>query len=316
MLADDSAGAVSPERDAGAGSASAATGMEFAVFGPADLEMNRGISTMRLVPLVAAAAALLLLAGCQSEAPPPEPSPPPTAERPAAPDLDPAVARAILSNPIRTEEARDRDPRSKPEVVLTMLDLKPGQRVIDLMGGSGYYTDLMAGMVGEEGEVILYNNEPFHTFVAEKVQSRYIDNPIPGITYLKSGLDDLQQAPESLDAAIMVMSYHDLYYFDPGIGFDKTDVPLFFSQLRAALKPNGKLLIVDHAAKEGTGKEAAQHLHRIEKSFAIQDIESHGFRLVESNDALRNPKDDRGKLVFDPQARGKTDRFILLFEKE
>ena len=166
--------------------------------------------------------------------------------------------------------------------------------------------------MGPGGEVILHNNSPYHIFVEDKVQSRYIDDPIRGITYLQAELDDLGLEPGSLDAGLMVLAYHDLYYFDPGVGFGKTDVSLFFSQLHEALKPGGKLLIVDHSAEEGTGSEAAQLLHRVDEKFAIETIENHGFKLVESSDALRNPDDDRGTIVFDAAFRGKTDRFILL----
>jgi len=265
------------------------------------------------------ASAIVVLAGCDSS-PPTEPA----ATRANEPDIkmsgaggvDPAVVRAIYSNPIRTEEARERDARSKPEVILTLLDLKPGEHVIDLLGGSGYYSDLMAAMTGPRGEVILHNNTPYDNFVRKIVQPRYEEDPIPGIRYLKRELDEMQLEPETLDAALMVMSYHDLYYVDPGIGFNKTDVPLFFSQVHAALKPGGRLLIVDHSAKPGAGKEDAQQLHRIEREFAIADIEGNGFRLIQSSDALSNPKDSREKLVFDADYRGKTDRFILLFEKE
>ncbi|MBT8443069.1 MAG: hypothetical protein KJO76_11825, partial [Gammaproteobacteria bacterium] len=168
---------------------------------------------MKLFYQALVVAALFTAVGCQQEAPPPAPEAPKTEEKAAAPDLDPEIGRAILANPIRTQDGRDRDPRSKPEVILSLLDLKPGDHAIDFFGGSGYYTDLMAGMVGPEGEVILHNNSPFHTFVEERVQPRYIDNQIPGIRYLKSEVDDLQLEPESLDAALIVMAYHDLYYF-------------------------------------------------------------------------------------------------------
>lgn len=267
-----------------------------------------------------AAATLVVLSACGS----------PSGDDPAAtsptvePDIkisgaggvDQSVVRAIFSNPLRSQEARERDARSKPEVILTLLDLKPGQRVIDLLGGSGYYTDLMVAIVGPGGEVILHNNSPYHIFVEDKVQSRYIDDPIRGITYLQAELDDLGLEPDSLDAGVMVLAYHDLYYFDPGVGFGKTDVSLFFSQLHEALKPGGKLLIVDHSAEEGTGSEAAQLLHRVDEKFAIETIENHGFKLVDTSDALRNPEDNRGTIVFDAAFRGKTDRFILLFEKQ
>ena len=143
-----------------------------------------------------------------------------------------------------------------------------------------------------------------------------MDNPVAGITYLKSEVDDLQLEAESIDAALMVMSYHDLYFENAERGWGKTDVPLFFSQLHAALKPGGKLVVVDHAATEGAGSSAAQTVHRIEPAFAQDDISGNGFRLIATNDALRNPDDDKSKMVFDKSVRGQTDRFILLFEKE
>jgi predicted methyltransferase len=277
------------------------------------------INSMKRRICLIAASALFVLAGCDSPAPAESAAPraiEPDIKISGAGGVDPAVVRAIYSNPIRTEDARERDARSKPEVVLTLLDLKPGQHVIDLLGGSGYYTDLMAAMTGPRGEVILHNNPPYDTFVRKMVQPRYEEDPIPGIRYLKSELDDMQLEPQTLDAALMVMSYHDLYYVDPGIGFNKTDVPLFFSQVHAALKPGGKLLIVDHSAKPGSGSSHAQQLHRIEREYAIADIEGNGFQLIESSDALSNPEDSREMIVFDADYKGKTDRFILLFEKE
>jgi predicted methyltransferase len=276
---------------------------------------------MRTHTLILALAILSSLAGCESEppaapaAPPPVPAVPPPVPTVDA-DVDPAVAKAILTNPRRTDEDRARDPRSKPEVVLGLLDLQPGQRVIDVFGGAGYYADMMASMVEPGGEVILHNNTPFHKFVGDKVQERYIDNQVPGIRYLKSEVDDLELEPESLDAALMVLSYHDLYYFEPQRGWARTDVPLFLSQLHAALKPGGRLVVVDHSAEEGSGSAAAQLLHRIDEAFAIREIETSGFRLVAASDALRNPADDRTKIVFDPEFRRRTDRFVLLFERK
>ena len=47
----------------------------------------------------------------------------------------------------------------------------------------------------------------------------------------------------------------------------------------------------------------------------MADISAHGFKLVAESDILRNPEDDYGVMVFDPRVRGKTDRFVLVFEK-
>ena len=228
---------------------------------------------------------------------------------------DDLIAQAIASES-RTDADRERDARSKPEVVLGLLDLRRGQAVIDVFAGGGYYSELMAGVVGEQGKVILQNNYGYAKWVEKYLQERYIDNQVAPITVLRSEVDDLMLSPASLDAALMVMSYHDLYYYNPKVGFERADVPDFFGQIHAALKPGGKLLIVDHAAPDGSGNSITQEIHRIDEAFAKQDIESNGFRFVTSSDALRNPGDDRSQNVFAKSIRGKTDRFILLFEKQ
>jgi len=51
------------------------------------------------------------------------------------------------------------------------------------------------------------------------------------------------------------------------------------------------------------------------EAMARSEVESVGFRFIESSDALRNTKDDRSMIVFDSEIKGQTDRFILSFEK-
>ncbi len=244
-------------------------------------------------------AAVLLLSGCDS-----------------TPQLtsDDLIVNAI-ANPDRSDADRERDARSHPEVILDLLDINTGDVVADVLGGGGYYTELIAGVVGPDGEAILQNNTPYATFVKQQLQERYIDTTVPGIRVLFSEVDDLQLEPGSLDAVLMVMSFHDLYYYNPERGWLNTDVPLFLAQLYAALKPEARLVIVDHAALPDTGKSAVEATHRIDEVFVQQEFEDAGFSLVASSDALRNPDDDKTKLVFDKSVRGHTDRFVLAFKK-
>ena len=44
-------------------------------------------------------------------------------------------------------------------------------------------------------------------------------------------------------------------------------------------------------------------------------MEAAGFELTDQGDFLRNPDDDYEKSVFDESIRGKSDRFVLRFEK-
>ena len=47
-------------------------------------------------------------------------------------------------------------------------------------------------------------------------------------------------------------------------------------QMRRALKPGGFVLIVDHAARSGSGTSAVQTLHRIDEPVVEFTIRAHG----------------------------------------
>jgi len=55
--------------------------------------------------------------------------------------------------------------------------------------------------------------------------------------------------------------------------------------------------------------------HRIDEATVKAQVLAAGFVLAGESDALRNPADDRTKLVFDKTIRGKTDQFTLKFRK-
>lgn len=219
-----------------------------------------------------------------------------------------------LSNPERSQADRERDATSKPAEILKLLDLDKGDHVADLFAGGGYYSELLGHAVGEDGKVIAHTVKAYRKFLGDALEKRFA-NRMPQVRIYEVEPDDIELGKETLDAAVMVMSYHDLYYINKEYNWGPIDASRFLDKVYTALKPGGRLLIEDHSAKSGTGKANAGTLHRIEESFARNDIESHGFKLIKTSDVLRNPQDDHTKLVFDESIKGKTDRFVLLFEK-
>jgi predicted methyltransferase len=139
---------------------------------------------------------------------------------------------------------------------------------------------------------------------------------LPNVRHIVGPSEALGMGENVLDGAVIVMSYHDLYWVDEKEGWPKVDAGRFLDQVARALKPGGVLLVVDHSAKQGSGSEAAQTLHRIDEQFAIADFRAHGLVLETSSDVLRNPADDRSKPVFDPAIRGRTDRFVHLYRRQ
>ena len=218
-----------------------------------------------------------------------------------------------LANPARLTADIARDERSRPAAVLALLNIKPGDRVADIFAGGGYYSEIIGQVVTPGGEVLMHNNQAYISFVGEALTKRFEGRELVGVQRHDREVDKLDLGEGSLDAAMIIMSYHDLYHTTDGWpAIDRAD---FMGQIVRALKPGGRFLIVDHNAAVGTGKDSAQELHRIEESFARQDVESYGLKYAGKSDALRNSADDYTVIVFDPKVRGKTDRFVLVFEK-
>jgi predicted methyltransferase len=226
-----------------------------------------------------------------------------------------AAIEAALANPARSAQDRERDVRDKSAELLAFAGVKPGMAIADIFGGGGYYSELFSYVVGPSGKVSLVNNVPYVQFTAEDLKRRFADNRLPTVERRLVELGHMRLADQSLDLAVIVLSYHDLYYIDEAGGWPAIDADRFFAQLRKALKRGGHLLIIDHAAAAGSGNAPAQNLHRIDEQFAIRDITRRGFVLEKTWDGLRNPADSVSTLVFDPAVRGKTDRFVHLYRK-
>jgi predicted methyltransferase len=74
-------------------------------------------------------------------------------------------------------------------------------------------------------------------------------------------------------------------------------------------------VVVDHAAADNAPADVTSTLHRIKKSDVISQVEGAGFKLVAESDALHYATDDGSKRVFENDIRGKTNQFMLKFQK-
>jgi len=221
----------------------------------------------------------------------------------------------VLANPARSSADRERDARDKPAEVLALARFKRGDTVADILAGGGYYSEILSGIVGPGGKVLLVNNPGYDKFGKAGLAERLADNRLPNVTHVAGPSAALGLVDASLEGAVMVMSYHDLYWVDDKQGWPKIDAGQFLDQVVRALKPGAVLLVVDHSAREGTGSSDAQTLHRIDERFAIADFRKHGLDWEAAIPVLRNKDDDRSKNVFDPAIRGRTDRFVHLYRK-
>jgi predicted methyltransferase len=239
-----------------------------------------------------------------------------------AAEIDAAAVRTAMSEEGRLPDDLARDSRSKPEAVIPLLHIEAGAMVVDIFGSGGYYSELLASVVGAEGEVWLHNNDGFEAWGINGLRDRF-DKRDPGNInrHTRSGIN-LDLGEETMDAAIIVMALHDIYVIPKRYNGEEyvpvgspANATYFLEQIYTALKPGSRFVVVEHAGDASMESEEVFDLHRMIEVRARNEVENVGFHFIESSDALRNPKDDRSMIVFDSDIKGQTDRFVLSFEK-
>jgi len=216
------------------------------------------------------------------------------------------VAKAVAdSNRPDADKARDAD--RKPAETLAFAGVKPGENIVDFLPGGGYFTRIFSKIVGDKGHVaaIWPAGVPAERTAPSKAIAA--DPNYKNVSESDQNVSDLPAG--SVDLFWTSQNYHDLHNL-PGADLVAVDKAIF-----AALKPGGTFIVLDHAAAAGSGFQDTNTLHRIDPEAVKKEVESAGFVLKAQSDLLKNPNDPHTAKVFDPSIKGKTDQFILKFEK-
>ena len=256
---------------------------------------------------------VLLFAACSERQEPPPPVDAPAASTAPAPRLD---YQAALAAPGRLVGDIEQDAQRKPAAVLEFFGVQPGMAVLDLWSGGGYYTELLAVVVGPTGRVVAHNNTPYLTGAGDELSQRFADpRRLANVERVTAENNALELAPGRFDFVLMSAVYHDVYFANEARGWAKIDGPQLLAEIFGGMKSGATLGLIDHAAAPGSPAETGGTLHRIDPDLVKRDFAAAGFVLEAESDLLRNPADDFGKGVFDPAVRGQTDRFILRFRR-
>ncbi len=151
-------------------------------------------------------------------------------------------------------ERAEREQEERTDILLRALNLKPGMIVADVGAGTGYLSRRIADNVGLQG-----------TVYAVDVQSEMIGKlknlakNHPNIKPVLSQPSDVKLAPNSLDMAILVDVYHELEF------------PYEVAQsIWAALKPNGKLVLVEYRAEDS--KVPIKEIHKMTQAQIVKEL--------------------------------------------
>ncbi len=150
---------------------------------------------------------------------------------------------------------------SKPEQILEILDLQAGQKVADIGIGGGYYALRFAQAVGKQGHVHAVDTNPeFLKHVSQKTRERGLDNVTTLL--ITDGAPDL--------AALDLVFPNRIEYFNA---------------LRKALRPDGKVAIIEH---DGKGFLNLFRLfgHFVSQEAIVEEMTAAGFQTIKSFDIL------------------------------
>lgn len=176
---------------------------------------------------------------------------------------NPADLKEYLEHLDRAE----RDVDQKPQEVIEALAIKPGMAVADLGSGSGYFTRRFAQAVAGTGKVYAVDIEPEMLAYARKSIERMA---VPStVEYILARPDDPKLPREAVDLVFVCNVYHHL-----------EERTAYFAKVKPALKPGGRIAVIDFYHDERSGDVGFPKRHLVAKEIVISDMAKAGYSLL------------------------------------
>jgi len=258
----------------------------------------------------------LLLAGCAT--------PPPS---------DPATLTAldrVLAGEHRAPENRARDAWRHPKETLEFFGIREDMTVVEVWPGAGWYTEILAPLLRDRGHLYAASLDGNSGDYAKNVVETYRGKlQLRPDLYSKVTLTTLAAPPAKNEiappgSADLVLTFRNLHNWMM-FGWDKEAL----AAIHTALKPGGVLGMVGHRGNPKIPQDPKAASGYVNEDYAIQVVESAGFKLVARSEVNANPNDtkdyEKGVWTLPPgfadgdQPRyrqiGESDRFTLKFVK-
>ena len=223
----------------------------------------------------------------------------------AAADYAPALA-----DPGRSADDRARDAARRTAETLAFAQVRPGQKIADMIIGGGYFTRVFSAAVGPRGHVTAWQPAEFIAFQASYGDSLTAVDALANVDGVRSPIA-APEFPAGLDLVFTAQNYHDLHLSiaPPGTA-SRVNSAVF-----RALRPGGLYVVIDHHAVAGSPLTSATSVHRIDIDAVKREVLAAGFMLDGESDLLANAADPLTASVFDGSIRGRTSQFMLRFRK-
>jgi ubiquinone/menaquinone biosynthesis C-methylase UbiE len=170
--------------------------------------------------------------------------------------------------PWLTRESRDRE--EDCNTLLRELKLKPGMTVCDMGCGNGFYTLRVAKKLGPKGRVLAVDIQPeMLTLLRERAAEVDVKNVQPVL----GSVINPEVPPASCDLILCVDVYHEFSHPEH-----------MLQAMRKALKPDGRLVLVEFRMEDG--RVPIKLEHKMSKEQINKELLPNGFKLVQEFDGL------------------------------
>lgn len=222
----------------------------------------------------------------------------------------PKYVAAAVADSARPAADTQRDANRKPAETLAFAGVKPGDKVLELAPGKGYFTRMLSKVVGPDGRVTIYLLGPLPKPDAAPppILAVAADRHYGNVNVVMQRLTEAKPSGV-FDLVWTTQNYHDFH------NLKDLDIATINRALFEALKPGGTYFIVDHVAEAGSGTRDTNTLHRIDPEAVKQELKAAGFVFVGESKMLRNASDPHSGKVFEGTIQGNTDQFVLKFKK-
>ena len=170
--------------------------------------------------------------------------------------------------------AADRDKRQRPDELLHAIGVKPGMTVADVGTGVGYMLPHLSAAVGAQGKVLA--EDIFDDFLA-KAKATSERAGLMNIEFVKGTEHGANLPAGAVDVILALDSYHHFNYPQE-----------MLASFKSALKPDGRLAIVEYYKREGAmggGQGALTHI-RLDDADVIKEVEANGFALIKEHEHI------------------------------
>lgn len=167
-------------------------------------------------------------------------------------------------------ERPEREKEEHTSKLLPPLKIKPGQTIVDLGAGSGYYTFRLAELVGEKGKVYAVD---IQKEMLKIIKGRMAKKGLKNIELVLSTETDPKLPENLVDLIFMVDVYHELSF-----PYEVTE------KMVKSLKPGGRMVFVEYRGEDP--EVPIKLLHKMTEKQVIQEMSIWPLRHLETQSHL------------------------------